>query len=368
MDIKIPIEGYVVPESKTFAHATRMADCWRAAPEEIVQPAMRVGPGELHVAVAEGSTRELNIVRRTRSPLKMLHRKQTMDMAGKYVFDTRYEVDTNIGHYIVDTIPKILSARQALAAASGEKVEIQAVLKEGTSRLSIESFANFSIPVVCTEADVVGRIVRIREVAPQTWTQGTPFSNGGTLVARLPELYTAFREKLVNRAPSGPEKIFVSRKSSRTIENEDEITAILKSHGFERYYFETGELTVMEQWRLMAGAKEIVAIHGAGLTPLIFNAHGLARERGDLSGLRIVELHGAGYFVDFNRRLASIVNAHWCGVRGRITPEVVRDLDDRGGGRVHQSSSFRVDPESLGLALAYSASASQLQPSHRALA
>jgi len=56
------------------------------------------------------------------------------------------------------------------------------------------------------------------------------------------------------------------------------------------------------------------------------------------------------------------------GVRGRITPEVVRDLDDRGGGRVHQSSPFRVDPESLGLALAYSASASQLQPSHRALA
>ena len=135
-------------------------------------------------------------------------------------------------------------ARQALAAASGEKVEITAVLKEGTSRLSIGSFANFSIPVVCTEADVVGRIVRIREVAPQTWTQGTAFSNGGTLVERLPELYTAFRERLVNRTPGGPEKIFVSRKSSRTIENEDEITAILKSHGFERYYFETGELTV----------------------------------------------------------------------------------------------------------------------------
>ena len=29
-------------------------------------------------------------------------------MTGRFVFDARYEADTNIGHYIVDTIPKVL--------------------------------------------------------------------------------------------------------------------------------------------------------------------------------------------------------------------------------------------------------------------
>ncbi len=367
MDIEIAIDGYVTPESKTFAHATRMADCWRAAPEEIVQPEMRVGPGELHIHVFEGSTKHLDIVRRTRNPIKMLHRKQTMDLGGRYVFDTRYEVDSNIGHYIVDTIPKVLAARDAISAEVGEAIAIHAVLREGTSRLSRESFANLSIPTLCTEADVVGRIVRIREVAPQTWVNGTSFSNGGTLVERLPEIYVPFRETM-GTTPGAHGKIFVSRKSSRTIENEAEITSLLKSRGFERYYFETGELSVLEQWRVMAGAREIVAIHGAGLTPLVFNAHGLARPRGDLGGLRIVELHGAGYFVDFNRRLAAVMNAHWCGVRGRISPEIVRDLDDRGGGRVHQSSSFRVDPESLELALRHSAALGRRQPSDGAFA
>ncbi len=366
MDIKIPFDGYVIRESKTFAHSTRMADCWRATPEEVGRPEMRVGPGELHIDVFEGSTKQLNIVRRTRNPLTMLHGKQTMDMTGRLVFDTRYETDTNIGHYIVDTIPKILAARKAISAELGDDVEIHAVLKERTSQLSRESFANLSIPVVCTEADVVGRIVRIREVAPQTWSNGTSFSSGGTMIERLPEMYASFRERALGTKPGGAEKIFVSRKSSRTIENEAEITSLLKAHGFERYYFETGELSVIEQWQVMAGAREIVAIHGAGLTPLIFNGHGLAQPRGDLSGLRIVELHGAGYFVDFNRRLAAVMNAHWCGVRGRISPQIVRDLDDRGGGRVHQSSSFRVDPEALELALKYSALAGQPQPSHRA--
>lgn len=358
MDITIPIDGYAIPESRTFAHSTRMADSWRAAPEEVVQPEMRVGAAEVSLKVFDGSTSQLGNVRRTRNPIKMLHRYQTMDLSGRYVYDARYEVDTNVGHYIVDTIPKILVARTAIAADLGKEIDIHAVLREGSSKLSREVFANFGIPVVVTEADVVGRIVKTSEVVPRTSSIGSSFlsGQGTTMVGKLRETYSSFRGSALGTKPGGPERIFVSRKSSRTIENEAEITDLLKTHGFERYYFETGELSVIEQWRIMSGARQIVAIHGAGLTPLIFNTQGLAQVRGDLSGLRIVELHGAGYFVDFNRRLAAVMNAHWCGVRGKISPEIVRDLDDRGGARVHQSSSFRVDPQALELALKYSAS------------
>jgi hypothetical protein len=57
------------------------------------------------------------------------------------------------------------------------------------------------------------------------------------------------------------------------------------------------------------------------------------------------------------RRYAAVLNAHWCGVRGQITPEIVRDLDVKGNARAHQASSFRVDPETLKLALDFSANA-----------
>jgi len=141
----------------------------------------------------------------------------------------------------------------------------------------------------------------------------------------------------------------------RQIENEREITDLLAARGFQKVYFETGEMPVLEQWRTIAQAREIVAIHGAGLTPMVFNPHGLARPTGDLGGLRIVEIFGAGYFVDFNRRLAAVMNARWRGVRGQITPEIIRDMDFRGGGRVHQASSFRIDPQTIEMALDESA-------------
>ena len=355
MDTNISINGYVIPESKTFAHSTRMADSWRAAPERVIQPEMNVGSAEINIKVFDGSTSQLGIARKTRNPLKLLHRRQTLDMTDCFIYDTRYEVDSNVGHYIADTIPKILAAKTSISAATGNEVDVYAILKEGSSRMSVEVFENLGIPVVSTEANVKGHIIKTSVVRPTTSIDGTIcHANGPTMIGSLPDIYASFRDKLLNKRTDRQEKVFLSRKSSRTIENEDEITELLDGHGFKKYYFETGELSVIEQWELISGAKQIIAIHGAGLSPLIYNLNGLLLPQGNLSGLRIIELYGAGYFVDFNRRLAAVMNAHWCGVRGRISPEIVRDLDDRGGGRVHQFSSFRVDPQTLKLALDYS--------------
>jgi hypothetical protein len=356
IDAGVTVDPYRVPESMTFAHSTRMADSWRPTPERIMQPAMQVGPASVHVDVFEGSTAELDIARwRTRHPIKRLKRARTVELRGAFVYDTRYEIDSNVGHYVVDTVPKILAARAAIAECLGADVEVHAILREGTSRMSTEVFQAFGIPTLATEAKVVAKLVRITENRPETFVDGQLQHSGAPLMAgNLAGIYSAFRATLALPGPATPEKIFVSRRDSRTIENEAEVERILEARGFRKYLFETGELSLLDQWRVMAGAREIVAIHGAGLTPLIFNSRGLARAPNDLGGLRVVELYGAGYFVDFNRRLAAVVNAHWCGVRGRISPEIVRDLDERGGGRLHQSSPFRVDPETLELALAYS--------------
>lgn len=355
-EVTVGIESYDLPESLTFAHSTRTADSWQALPECIVQRAMRVGEASLRVSIVTGSTADLGDSRRqTRNPVKRMKRTQTIDRHGDYFFDTRYEIDTNVGHYIVDTIPKMIVARNALSLREGREIELHAVLKEGSSSMSVEAFRAFGIPTLATEAKILGHLVKVVETRPETFMAGRLLHSDAPLMAGcLPRLYSDFRASLVAEGVSTPDKIYISRRDSRTVENETEVVRMLEARGFRKYVFESGELSLIDQWRVVAGASQIVAIHGAGLTPLILNARGLAREPGDRSGLRIVELYGAGYFVDFNRRLAALVNAHWCGVRGRITPEIIRDLDDRGGGRIHQSSSFRVDLEALELALDYS--------------
>ncbi len=355
-EITVGIDSYDLPESITFGHPTRMGSSWQALPEYILQRAMQVGRASVEISIHTGSTADLDIGRRdTRNPIRKIKRAQTVNRHGDYLFDTRYEVDSNVGHYIVDTIPRVLVARDFLSKREGREVEVHAILKEGSSRMSFEAFHAFGIPTLATEAKVSGHLVKIVETPPQTFMGGGLLHSDGPVMAGcLPGLYTDFRASLLTEGVPTPDKIYISRRDSRTVENETEVVRLLEARGFQKYLFESGELPLIDQWRVVAGASQIVAIHGAGLTPLIFNAHGLARERGDLSGLRIVELHGAGYFVDFNRRLAALANAHWCGVRGRITPEIVRDLDERGGGRIHQSSPFRVDLETLELALDYS--------------
>src|SRR6478736_9968147 len=130
----LEIDSYDVPESLTFAHPTRMADSWMALPECIVQRAMRTGPTRLHIKLFAGITSDLEWARkRTRNPLTEYKRKQIIDRRGDYIFDARYEANSNVGHYVVDTIPKILLARKLLSEKLGQDVEIHAILQEESS-------------------------------------------------------------------------------------------------------------------------------------------------------------------------------------------------------------------------------------------
>lgn len=347
----VPVPGYEIPESRVFAHPTKMADAWSATPEEVVAPAQRVGPTELVVEVADRNTAELGYRRPTRNPVRRMKRWRTIDMSGRFVYDARYQIDSNMGHYLAGTAAKILAARRRLAEEFGEDVAIHVILRDRPLPMAIQVFEALGLPVVTTEAKVVGRIVTVTEGEPVIRSaRGVVPNSGQSLTGLLPELYGDLREELQSGG-AGLDKIFISRKTVRTIENEAEIAELLASRGFRKVYFESDEMSVLEQWRTIARAREVVAIHGAGLTSMVLNPHGLERPAGDAGGLRVVELYGAGYFVPFNRRLAAVMNANWRGVRGRVTPEIVRDLDFRGGGRVHQGSSFRVDPRTLEMAL-----------------
>lgn len=77
---------------------------------------------------------------------------------------------------------------------------------------------------------------------------------------------------LINSASNNfGEKIFISRKDShngRHIQNEDQIFALFKEMGFQKYCLT--ELSMIEQVAVFHNAKIIIAAHGAALANLIF--------------------------------------------------------------------------------------------------
>ena len=79
-----------------------------------------------------------------------------------------------------------------------------------------------------------------------------------------------FREKILpNRISKKINRIFIDRRSVRSILNKEELFPLLSVYGFERYFLE--EMTIQEQIDLFYAAEIVVAIHGAGLTNIIYS-------------------------------------------------------------------------------------------------
>ena len=76
---------------------------------------------------------------------------------------------------------------------------------------------------------------------------------------------------LFKRHPDKPfRRVFVSRADaqSRRLVNEDALWPILSSHGFERVVL--GQMSFDEQVRLFAEVDVLLAVHGAGMTNMVF--------------------------------------------------------------------------------------------------
>ena len=141
-----------------------------------------------------------------------------------------------------------------------------------------------------------------------------------------------------------PRKVFISRRGSRRLTNEAEIEASLRAEGFEKVYFEN--IPILEQWSIMRDATDIIAIHGAALGGLAFQA---AREDGLQA--RLIELFGAGFVVNPFRKFMAVLGGEWVGCRGKITPEVVRDIDEPGRAKSHAFDDFELSFEAIETAL-----------------
>jgi len=77
---------------------------------------------------------------------------------------------------------------------------------------------------------------------------------------------------IVNEAEPPKRKVFIHRKTTRKIINQIEVDEVLKAAGFESYYLE--DLSWRQQVHLFSSTKVICAVHGAGLTNMLFMPKG----------------------------------------------------------------------------------------------
>lgn len=351
----LEVQEWSAPEGWLIGAATRLVDCWSPQIEWVRMPALRWRSSRVELKIGRGRLSAWP-AEDTRQRRRQSRRSVKLD-DDTIAVDLRRLGGWNIAHAVKEGVQRFLAA-EFVARQLDLGARLVAIVSEDVSPFVRETYELFGIAMIATNAEVTGRFVGGQIESHQA-------------IALASDLMPARVSFLLDeRISDFPRRIFLARRGSRAITNTPEIARFLEARGFSTVYPE--ELSVVDQFRLLWHADEVVGVHGAALALLLPRV--LQRPR---RPLHFIEVFGPGYIVSLYRCLAARIGANWVGVRGRVTPEVVRDLEilgesnwryrlaralrgwvptrwlpgDAAWQRTHQIANFEVDPRSLELAL-----------------
>lgn len=253
---------------------------------------------------------------------------------GRVLFDLRHHDVENWAHYLNIYMPVVFR----LCEETGTSWDAALlVVPQATPGHIHEVAAILGFELLPTDGTVEGEGV---EFQPAPWTASRPAR--AEWVRRIPAIEAAL-EAATQGGPPLPERPFLARRDTRVIVNMDEVEACLAPRGYATVHAE--DLSPADQMRLFREARAMVAIHGAGLAPLLYVPRG-----GRLA--RLVEILPVGHMTDVYRVMAEQVGVPWIGVRGRIKPEYVAPAYRLGTPfKEYSLDSFEVDVAALERAL-----------------
>ncbi len=242
-------------------------------------------------------------------------------------------------HWISEVIPRLFIVRELLKDAvillpegwrriHGGQKAWQLLFRKSPANIYNSPYHRQSLlPFEAKEIHFIRDKVRIRAVDLIIPTQTARTGNYNPHILQgIRELYRDFfRDK---KSPVAGNKIYISRKKAprRTIVNEGEVEKVLEGFGFQSVNFE--DYSFEQQVAMASQTKYLVALHGAGLTNMLFM----------LAGSYVLEFHKTG--VKFNYCYFSLANAldiHY--LYQLVKPE--------GGGQSIQDTNVEVDIEQL---------------------
>ena len=324
---KVELASVTVPEGRLITARSHLIDRIVADCEIVHLPEKDVAGGVIHWRkgdiVAEPPKARRSVLRRAPGTQS--------GPPGRWIFDARHRTPENWAHFLNNYVPLIF----CLAAQAGYDPGDAAVLLPAKTPGYIQDAARLlGIEALLTDETISGEGIAF-DVSP--WTA---LRTARADWMRLPKAQEALAAALAEPASEGlPKRFFLSRRDSRTIENEAVIASLLEAKGFMRVFAE--DLSAADQIRLFQGAEAIVAVHGAGLAPLLFCAGGRGPEH-------LIEILPCGHMTDVYRVMAAQVGCGWIGVRGRIKPEYVQPAYELEKAFTKYSlDSFPVDPVSL---------------------
>ena len=318
-----PIPAWVIVTARSYFIDRIKPDC-----EVITLSEDAVAGGEVRLSLGPVET---GAVKRGRFSRLTPTRRDSLP-EDRLILDLRRSGPDNWAHFLNNHLPYVFWA------AETAKIDLERfvlLLPEDIPKHSQAAAAFFGLEVKLTDAIVTGRGYT------QENKQRKAVSEVITEWAHLPVAEAALAAGLAAAPASNalPKKVFLARRKTRVLTNEAEIETVLTDFGFTKVYAE--DYSVADQMRLFREAEALVAIHGAGLGPLLYCAPGQGPEI-------MIELLSPGHMTNVYRAIADAVGTRWIGVRGRLKPEYVKQAYAFDAPfRAFSLDDFEVDPASI---------------------
>jgi capsular polysaccharide biosynthesis protein len=255
------------------------------------------------------------------------------------IIDLRINSPNNWAHILTNHLPYVFVLADATGASWSE---LTLVLPANTKSHIVAAVALFGLRTHLTDESIAGFGISFE---PTPWA-----GNRGARIdwVRTPQVFAALTAAglQVESASPLPRRVFISRRDSRRLINEGEIVAKLATLGVETLYAE--DLEPLDQFRLLARAELVIAIHGAALAPLLYRPP-------TAPSAAIVELFPVGHVTLVWQTLASQLGCHWVGVRGQIEPKHIKGglYDLEKPFLSYSTDNFEIDPAALDRALEF---------------
>lgn len=335
---EIVLSSYKVSNDWLISPATFLVDSYVPYVEKIYLHETSTSAGKIRFKLIDGVSQTK--LKKTFIQKLLISSKGQKNIDNNAVFiDLRVNSPHNISHAIMMHLPLVLFAERHFRDYLQQK-QLLLVLPANIPSYIVSLFQLLGYKLLLTDSAIKGAHF---DYKIDLWQQFR-----GELGQVLKDGVTdaAFIESISKSAKQLPRKIFISRKDSRKLKNEQDVEALLSSKGYKKVYAE--DYSVMEQVAMVSHADCIVAIHGAALGLVVF------RVLFDLPPIKLIELFSPSHMTNVYRILTQQIGGSWVGVRGKVWPELLQyAYTDSMPGKVrkYSLSDFDVCEKSLRCAL-----------------
>lgn len=189
--------------------------------------------------------------------LRLFKKKVVLDKSFNYIVLFDFWSKSNYYHWLIDSLPRLLSIEQELA-----KADFSLLLPENGPKYILDSLSYFNINHITFIKS--NTYVSAENLILPYYLAGS----GHIRPDKVLKLKHFFLDKISSK--TSIKRIYASRatQNNRKISNEKEVVNLLIQKGFEIVYFEN--YTFEEQVSLVKNADFLVSSHGANMTNLMF--------------------------------------------------------------------------------------------------